>query len=307
MKARLVIISALLLILTACSETTLVAQSFKSVSGRQQTYKVGKPYTVMGQRYTPKEDWNYVETGIASWYGDDFHAQRTANGDRFNMWELTAAHRTLPMPSIVRVTNLENGRSIQVVVNDRGPFKRGRIIDVSKRAAQLLGFDGNGTAKVRVEIAKEESMALKAKLTGQSVQDVQTAAREEFIMPEVKPEPQPHVDVAEVYPKAVTATPLPGNKPSTFELDKQEKMVKVAPVKPSNIYVQLASFSQSENAEKLRAQASTLGQTSVIQAVINGKNYYRVRIGPIASVDVADSILTKAVQAGHRDSKIIVD
>ena len=135
-------------------------------------YKVGNPYQIMGRWYYPKEDYHYSEVGTASWYGDDFHAKRTANGEKYDMHTLTAAHRTLPLPSIVKVTNLENGRSLVVRVNDRGPYAKDRIIDLSKRAAQLLGYQVKGTTKVRVEIMAEESKALKAALLNQQYQPV---------------------------------------------------------------------------------------------------------------------------------------
>lgn len=118
------------------------------VTGEQ---KVGRPYQVNGVWYHPKRDPHYNETGIASWYGAKFHGRRTANGEIYDMNELTAAHPTLPLPSRVLVTNLENGRQLILRVNDRGPFARGRIIDVSRRAAQLLGFQRNGVARVRVQ------------------------------------------------------------------------------------------------------------------------------------------------------------
>jgi len=130
-------------------------------------YKVGNPYQIAGRWYYPKEDYTYSEVGIASWYGEDFNGKLTANGERYNMNTLTAAHRTLPLPSIVKVTNLQNGRSIVLRVNDRGPYVKDRIIDLSKRGAQLLGYLGQGTTKVRVEIMPKESKELKeAMLTG---------------------------------------------------------------------------------------------------------------------------------------------
>ncbi|MBQ9271785.1 MAG: septal ring lytic transglycosylase RlpA family protein [Alphaproteobacteria bacterium] len=130
-------------------------------------YKIGKPYKVMGRWYYPKEDYNYKEEGMASWYGEDFNGKKTANGERYNMNTLTAAHRTLPLPCIVKVTNLQNGRSIVVRVNDRGPYVKERIIDLSKRGATLLGYMGQGTTRVRVEIMAKESKQLKeAMLTG---------------------------------------------------------------------------------------------------------------------------------------------
>jgi rare lipoprotein A len=115
------------------------------------TYRVGKPYTVGGRIYVPEEDPSYREEGMASWYGDDFHGRQTANGEVFDMTSLTAAHPTLPMPCYARVTNLGNGKSLIVRVNDRGPYHGNRLIDVSNRAAELLEFKGNGVARVRVE------------------------------------------------------------------------------------------------------------------------------------------------------------
>jgi rare lipoprotein A len=115
------------------------------------TYRVGKPYMVGGRVYVPEEDVNYREEGLASWYGDDFHGRLTANGEVFDMASLTAAHPTLPMPCYARVTNLSNGKSLIVRVNDRGPYHGNRLIDVSNKAAELLEFKGNGVAHVRVE------------------------------------------------------------------------------------------------------------------------------------------------------------
>src|ERR1700719_1732809 len=115
------------------------------------TYRVGKPYTVAGRVYVPEEDVNYREEGMASWYGDDFHGRLTANGEIFDMASLSAAHPTLPMPCYVRVTNLSNGKSLIVRVNDRGPYHGNRVMDVSSRAAELLEFKNNGLARVRVE------------------------------------------------------------------------------------------------------------------------------------------------------------
>jgi rare lipoprotein A len=115
------------------------------------TYRVGKPYTVGGRVYVPEENVDYREEGMASWYGDDFHGRLTANGEVFDMASLTAAHPTLPMPCYARVTNLGNGKSLIVRVNDRGPYHGNRLIDVSNRAAELLEFKGNGVARVRVE------------------------------------------------------------------------------------------------------------------------------------------------------------
>jgi rare lipoprotein A len=115
------------------------------------TYRVGKPYVVAGRVYVPEENVNYREEGLASWYGDDFHGRLTANGEIFDMSSLSAAHPTLPMPCYVRVTNLGNGKSLVVRVNDRGPYHGNRVMDVSSRAAELLEFKGGGVARVRLE------------------------------------------------------------------------------------------------------------------------------------------------------------
>ncbi len=115
------------------------------------TYRIGKPYTVAGRVYVPEEDPNYRAEGMASWYGDDFHGRLTANGEVFDMTSLTAAHPTLPIPSYARVTNVRNGKSLIVRVNDRGPYHGNRLIDVSNKAAELLEFKHNGVARVRVE------------------------------------------------------------------------------------------------------------------------------------------------------------
>lgn len=115
------------------------------------TYRIGKPYVVGGRTYVPEENTNYRAEGLASWYGDNFHGRLTANGEVFDMASLSAAHPTLPIPSYARVTNLSNGRSLVVRVNDRGPYHGNRLIDVSNRAADLLEFKHKGTARVRVE------------------------------------------------------------------------------------------------------------------------------------------------------------
>jgi rare lipoprotein A len=114
-------------------------------------YLVGRPYTIAGRTYRPSENSAYSAVGMASWYGDAFHGRRTANGEVYDMRSLSAAHPTMPLPSYARVTNLANGYSIVVRVNDRGPFHGGRVMDVSSRVADLLDFKSLGTARVKVE------------------------------------------------------------------------------------------------------------------------------------------------------------
>ena len=154
--------SLCLLALAGCSTARLAVHLVKSMGteskqtrplphGTRDYYKLGSPYQIEGVWYYPNYDPHYDRTGIASWYGPKFHGRPTANGERFDMNEVSAAHPTLPLPSRVRVTNIENGRQLVVRVNDRGPFIGDRLIDLSRRAAQLLGFHRKGLARVRVE------------------------------------------------------------------------------------------------------------------------------------------------------------
>jgi rare lipoprotein A len=122
-------------------------------------YRVGKPYVVAGRVYVPEADPHYTAVGLASWYGDDFHGRYTANGEIFDENAISAAHPTLPLPSYARVTNLSNNKSIVVRVNDRGPYAKGRLIDLSVKTAKLLGFYGHGIAKVRVDYVGRAPLA----------------------------------------------------------------------------------------------------------------------------------------------------
>ncbi len=120
-------------------------------------YKIGRAYKIYGKKYTPRKVNYFVQEGFASWYGPNFHGKATANGDIYNQYMLSAAHPTLPLPSIIEVTNLENKNSLILLVNDRGPYKKNRILDVSESAAALLGFKKKGIAKVRVKFLKKET------------------------------------------------------------------------------------------------------------------------------------------------------
>ncbi len=127
-------------------------------------FKVGNPYEIFGVNYIPQNYEDYEEIGTASWYGDDFHGKATANGETYNMGSMTAAHPTLPLPSLVRVTNLRNNKTVIVRVNDRGPFAKNRVIDVSEKAATLLEFKENGTTEVKVELLRNDTDRMLEKL-----------------------------------------------------------------------------------------------------------------------------------------------
>lgn len=333
---KLLSILLIVFLISGCTEIELGSHIAKQVmppSKSQGKFKVGNPYKIAGKYYTPQESYTLVETGIASWYGPNFHGKMTANGETFDMNELTAAHRTLQMPSLVRVTNLSNGRSLIVRVNDRGPYKRGRIIDVSKRAAELLGFKNHGTAKVRIEVLKEESLAVAqaakagqdtsgyevALNRGQSLPGTRTASLEPSRPPADTAAPsraQTYTGVstpASVEREAlVTRAPgseyrraIPGHtRNGAFYPD---PIVTEMPVQPSSIYVQAGSFSVQENANKLARNLSNFANANIYPALVNGKQFYRVRLGPITNVEEADEVLERLVNSGNQSAIIVVE
>jgi rare lipoprotein A len=387
-------------LLGGCAETKLVANTAKMATQPDapttQPYKIGKPYQVDGAWYYPKADYDYDETGIASWYGPGFHGGNTANGEVYDQNALTAAHKTLPMPSLVRVTNLENGRSIVVRINDRGPFVNNRIIDMTQRGAQLLGFDMNGTAKVRVQVLKEESMILAAQASQQGGDNVppppkaspagtvaatalpptgQTTASAAAPSPAVPsaiqskagpgtpaatagqtpaaastppvtsaalpkpqnspatspattPAPAPAVTQTAALPpaKPTTATPTTAVKPAATatstapkpakttamgpvaDLPTPDGKVTVEPVKGnSSIYIQAGAFLRQNNAQQLSTKLAALGTSKVTQVKLGQQTFYRVRLGPIASVEKADELLQQVIDDGNPEARIIVE
>ncbi|MDD3518520.1 MAG: septal ring lytic transglycosylase RlpA family protein [Chromatiales bacterium] len=218
--------------------------------------RYGNPesYVVNGQRYHVMASGDgHVEQGIASWYGTKFHGRRTSSGETYDMYAMTAAHARLPLPTYARVTNLENGRSVVVRINDRGPFAKNRIIDLSYTAAQKLDMVRKGTALVEVRALDPG---------------------------------QPDPGAAPVYVDA--GQPLGGHR----------------------IFVQVGAFSSEQNAERLRANLAshTLGSVRLFQAQVPGQGaVYRVRIGPLASVDQADRLTQELERIGHGDYRIVVD
>ncbi len=265
-------------------------------------YKVGQPYQIKGDWYYPKEDYSYDETGVASWYGDDFHDQKTANGEIYNKNELTAAHKTLPMPSLARVTNLENGRSIVVRINDRGPFSGARIIDVSQRSAQLLGFETKGTAMVRVSVLSDESKAIADAMRRYGsetsvAQGTPTAPIQPAVLtpaPVAVKNIEPVITTPETHRELVETKPVP--------------VVVQLPVSGNNrLYVQAGAFTVPENAQKLKQSLSRLAPTTISTVFVNGKQFYRVRLGPVPDVEHADELLNKVRNAGVANARTVVE
>ena len=304
-------------LLAACGERELARRESKRVEtpapaepAATGIYKVGQPYQVKKIWYYPRVDYSYDETGIASWYGPGFHGKLTANGEIFDQSKVSAAHRTLPMPSIVRVTNLENGRSIKVRVNDRGPFAHGRIIDLSKRAAELLDFRRKGTAKVRVQILEAESQQLadkpkapKGEVDRPEAAPVETVAVQQLppVGGVVQAEPQ-----EEPLQMAVSATELTANSPVVDGVELDEKITKQA-VRKTRVYVQAGAFTEIANAERLRARLSGLGSVHIVRAVVGDTRFYRVRLGPMRTVDQADKTLDLLLYNGVNNAKVVVE
>lgn len=255
--------SLIMLALSACGTSSpnvtdppeVQAAAIKAQGG---VYKIGNPYKILGRWYYPKEDYEYTEEGIASWYGPDFHSKKTANGEDYDMHTITAAHRTLPLPSFVKVTNLDNGRSLVVRVNDRGPYARERIIDISKKGAQLLGFLEKGTTRVKVEVLEKESKNIKAAMLGESAgvnaTPITRIAKNE--MGKIGEAPKPAPVVLPAAPKVVDST--------------------------NGYFVQVAALSSQSSAEVYAQEVEKFGKTNIVKAVVNGKSYYRVRVGPFS-------------------------
>ncbi len=281
-------------------------------------YKVGTPYQVEGIWYYPAEDYAYAQEGIASWYGTDFHGKRTANGDRYNMNDLTAAHPTLPMPSVVKVINLENGKELKVTVNDRGPFHSTRIIDVSKKAAQMLGFYEKGTARVRVEIDATESIQMKnlalakrpppmpavtaspqATVLASSLDPIAPAEGSAVPAKVVKPVSLPPPKAAEPPPSKPAVANPGGAKPAAAK----PAAPKTAPA--GSIFVQAGAFAEEANARKLEQQLGELGKVHIVPTTVNKKKLYRVRLGPIADASTATALVGKIKSYGYNDAKVV--
>lgn len=296
--------------MTGCAKIELMSHFGKKIAGTtgksKGRYKVGSPYTIKGKRYYPEVNYNYNKTGIASWYGPNFHGKQTANGEIFYQNELTAAHKTLPLPSIVRVTNLENGKSLIVRVNDRGPYAHSRIIDMSKRSADLLGFRAQGVAKVRVQVLKAQSrMVAEAARNGQDTRGMEVAMNKvgyktPAIVEQRQPHPPQYVDREVLVSKVST----PGHvRNGVFY---PNSMVSEFPVKKHKIFVQMGSFTSRESAMKYASSLGQYGRAQVHTMTVNGVKYYRVRL-PNQSIPAADALLERVSANGHKAAMIVVD
>lgn len=247
-------------------------------------YKVGAPYQAGGVWYVPAEQPTYDEVGLASWYGDAFDGKPTANGEVFDMHAISAAHATLPMPCMVEVTNLENGRVLQVRMNDRGPFHPGRIIDMSHAAAQQLGFDIKGTTKVRVRYIGP------APLTG--VAAPVTLAEASPIAPFTRP-PHP-IPTYQIVPP--TRAALASTKPSGA-MDR-------APIMGGGYVVQAGAYASRTAAERAATRLASAGTTAVKPLDRGGATLYRVLVGPWSDTQAATVAKGRVMALGFNDARV---
>ncbi len=256
-----------------------------------------KPYQIKGVWYYPQPHYEYDETGIASYYGggDVFHGRPTATGEIFDKNEVTAAHKTLPLPCIAVVTNLDNGRQIQLKINDRGPFIEGRIIDVSRRTAQLLGFENKGTAKVRVQTLVPESLALNG-LDSSTVMLAQAT-------PSIPAETLPAM--------ASAASRLPD---AIFEDQESALVLAEASQVPSleiptsrGIFVDVGGYDSHQEAHVLSQSLNDLTKSPAQPVQNNGSQPYAVRVGPFPNMLEANQVLDQLADAGHLMSRIVIN
>jgi rare lipoprotein A len=252
-----VIFGLLLLALAGCSS---------SPSSPPGVYKVGNPYQIQGRWYYPEYDPGYDRVGIASWYGEPFHGRQTANGEIFDRDVITAAHPTLPLPSLVRVVNLQNRRELVVRVNDRGPFVDDRLIDLSQEAARQLGFEGQGLAPVRVQFV--------------SLADAQGVP------------PQPTI-------RHVRAPmPAPAAEPAT-------QLVAGAAAQCHGPFIQVGAFAEPARAHRTIAALYALQSMPVSLARLAQDQLARVRLGPLPDPTTAHATLERLKRSGFSEAFII--
>lgn len=301
-------------------ERVLVGSAIgQPVVGDGGYYKVGSPYKILGVEYYPTVDYEHVETGVASWYGPKFHGKLTANGEIFDQEILTAAHRTLPMPSYVEVTNLANNKYIILRVNDRGPFAHDRVIDLSKRAAELLGFANEGTANVEVRILPAESLAAAEELTQQKTAAVPNSNDD---ITESALDDGPLLNTNDA---TATSDPAAGQSveasfvaPLTELLDEIDVSLSIpkgsldSPEYAAGTYIQVGAFLVKANVERAADALEKAGYRVEIRPAgeefnVDGQQLYRVRIGPFAeSGEVVRKKLDDFSNKGFQGSQVIV-
>lgn len=295
-------------------------------------FKIGQPYEINGQRFVPRNDPDYDRRGVASWYGDLFHGRLTSNGEIFDMERLSAAHPTLPLPSYVKVTNLDNGLSAVLRVNDRGPFRKGRVIDLSKRAAEVLGFKRAGTANVRVSYLREAGLqgddALERDYLSTRGYSQYAGTRGSDGTPEVViavaapgepkdppiPERAHRTIVSAAQPASVSAaasdvtdgTRLAQLTSRRGAADITGAIGSSSPEEPNGPIIQAGLFRNPSNAQRAKQTLSGVGPVEIAPITNRGQIYYRVRVGPFLDGISAATALSDVADAGYEGARLIL-
>ena len=290
--------SLFLFFLSGCTTVELVAnigkKTFNTTSNNiisNPIYKIGNPYEISGRFYSPEKDLSYNKTGIASWYGPKFNGKLTANGEIFNQNALTAAHKTLPLPSAVEVTNLSTGVSLILRINDRGPFVNDRIIDLSSASANILGIKEKGTALVKVKLLINKSLQLEKFAQKGYFPEIAD-------LKEIKTPPITLPNIANVKIETIKSK----NYKPLLKNNLQGKYINFDLKKGNKIWIQLGSFKSLESAKKLKNKLSYIG--SII--IKKNSNIFEVKSGPYYNIDKSNRILSLLKKKNMYGSKIII-
>ncbi|MGF7162660.1 rare lipoprotein A [Rhodoligotrophos appendicifer] len=283
-------------------------------------YHVGKPYDIAGEKYYPREQPNYDETGTGSWYGPKFNRRMTSNGEWFDMEYLSAAHPTLPLPSYAKVTNVSTGKSIIVRVNDRGPFVNNRVIDLSKRSAEVLELKTRGTGQLRVQYIGPAPLNDKGAHLMAMNNELKRGTPLKYMVASANSRTgaaggSAPVQVAQAFqtdaPRIAAAAPEkrePSAPPAPFQMaaaSQAASSIKGSESASGGYYVQAAALSNPDNAYRVRAQLSGIGPVEVAPLEAGSRTLFRVRVGPLTDHGTADSALRGVIAAGYPDAKIV--
>jgi rare lipoprotein A len=276
-------------LLAACSTTRELPQG-------KPHFKIGAPYEVGGRWYYPKEEPAYEATGVASWYGRDFDGKRTANGEIFDQNRLSAAHPTLPLPSLVEVQNLDNGRSIVVRVNDRGPFVSDRIIDLSRAAARALDFERQGLARVRLRYAGRADLFTLAEKGPGKVRVAAAEAARSAVQASAPRTPPPGL-----------GAPAPIVPPAASN-DAMETLITGALATPSppEIWIAVAEYADLNALETARMALSGGDDWRVVSPP-GAMGRYQLQVGPHADAFAAEARLAALREAGYSDARLVAE
>ncbi|MFO1066964.1 MAG: septal ring lytic transglycosylase RlpA family protein [Geminicoccaceae bacterium] len=293
---RYALVVGIALLLAACSSSA-PPESPSQARTAAGSYKVGKPYQIDGKWYYPKFDPEYDEVGVASWYGDAFHGLSTANGEVFDKNRISAAHPTLPLPSLVRVTNLENGRSVVLRVNDRGPFVDDRLIDLSEAAARELGYQRTGLARVRVQFLQiagaEDSIPAPVRVPSRKPVPRQAPVDSPVVLASAAP-PKP--------PAPERAIPAARSGTEVAQAKRVAPASRVGNCTGSSWVVQVGAFADSASVRAVATQVGHLDHVQVSPAFAGKIPVARVQLGPVASRDAAATLLGKVQALGHDEA-----